>query len=384
MMLRTLLAPALATLAATTAAAQSVFVVDADGGPGVDFTALQPALDASSPGDRIEVFAGTYGPATLGRGVTVMGAEPGVVFQAVAVEDLPPAEIVVLADLSHEKARIEQCMGTVVLDRVGLNDFLDVTACADVRMSEVGLAGGPARITLVDSFVQITQSAITAPLASVSPAVRAIGSELVVSDTSLRGASELLSDIVGIGMCLTYDGSPGLVLTDGSTATVLRSVLRGGSGSLDCFSGGPGGLPGRSATVDSSSTLRRAETVLPNGLALAPGALDLVEVALPTLSLTGGRAPGETAVFETRAGAGTSARLWAGRFPRRDAFGPWIPFLHSRERGVSLGAMPAPELIEIFFPLPPLPRGTLIHGQAMRTRADGTTDLSNSVTLVVR
>ncbi|MEL6431121.1 MAG: hypothetical protein AAFU73_20775 [Planctomycetota bacterium] len=381
MMLRTLLAPVLASLVATTAAAQSIFVVDADGGPGVDFTALQPALDASSPGDRIEVFAGTYGPATLGRGVTVMGAEAGVVFQSVTIEDLPPAEIVVLADVGHEQARIERCMGTVVLDRVALDGFLDVTACADVRMSE---ASGLARISVVESFVQIGQSTITAPVSSVSPAVNAFASELVISDTTLRGASELFSIIIGIGMCQTFDGHPGLVLGGGSTATVLRSVLRGGSGSIDCFGTGPGGFPGPSGTVDSSSTLRRAQTAVPNGLGLAAGAIDLVEIELPTLSLTGGRAPGETAVFETRAGAGTSARLWAGRFPRRDAFGPWIPFLHSRERGVSLGAMPASELVEIFFPLPPLPRGTLIHGQAMRTRADGTTDLSNSVTLVVR
>ncbi|MEO1699729.1 MAG: hypothetical protein AAFU73_20770 [Planctomycetota bacterium] len=375
------------------ASAETVRFVDDDGGPLAGFTSLQAALNASSAGDRIELFAGVYGPATVTRGVTIMGLEPGVVVEGLSFRQVGDSEIAVLADIERlgtqntgstsRPCRILDCAGTVLLDRVGLDDVLEIARCTDVRLSEVGLAAGFPRLEIEDSFAQVVQSVIRA--GDSQDGIRVRRSELVVAHSSVRGASETTSDPIGIGMCITYDGHQGLSLSEGSIATVLRSSVNGGTGSPACFGPGAGGSPGRGILVDASSTLRRAQvTSTIGGVAVAPGALSIVVDDLPSLALTGGRAPGETAEFETRAGAGTSARLWAGRFPRRIPFGPWIPFLHSAERGVSLGAMPPSQLSRVSFPLPALARGTLVHGQAMRTRADGTTDLSNSVTLLVR
>ena len=50
--------------------AQSVLVVDDDGGAGVAFTDLQPAIDAASSGDTLLIKAGVYG---VGSTTTISG-----------------------------------------------------------------------------------------------------------------------------------------------------------------------------------------------------------------------------------------------------------------------------------------------------------------------
>jgi hypothetical protein len=75
----------LATLGvAAAASAQRVWVVDWNNGPGTDFVALQPAVDAAAPGDVIQVRgAGIYpfnpqdhgypAPVIDGKGITILG-----------------------------------------------------------------------------------------------------------------------------------------------------------------------------------------------------------------------------------------------------------------------------------------------------------------------
>ena len=41
-------------------ASSKTWIVDDDGGPGVDFTDIQPAIDAAAPGDLIVVRNGDY------------------------------------------------------------------------------------------------------------------------------------------------------------------------------------------------------------------------------------------------------------------------------------------------------------------------------------
>jgi hypothetical protein len=45
----------IALLLTTAMSAQRTWIVGHRGGPGVDFTAIQPAVDASSAGDRVEI-----------------------------------------------------------------------------------------------------------------------------------------------------------------------------------------------------------------------------------------------------------------------------------------------------------------------------------------
>ncbi|MEM7306634.1 MAG: hypothetical protein AAF682_08185 [Planctomycetota bacterium] len=71
------LAFALAPLSlAAPLSAQAVLVVDAAGGPGSDYTALQPALNAAQDGDLVLVRGGTYDAASAqGKGLTIAAAE---------------------------------------------------------------------------------------------------------------------------------------------------------------------------------------------------------------------------------------------------------------------------------------------------------------------
>lgn len=69
-----LLAATLAFLAPSLLVAQGdVHVVDDDPGPGVDFTDLQPAIDAAGPGDLVLVREGFYAPFTLTKGLAIVG-----------------------------------------------------------------------------------------------------------------------------------------------------------------------------------------------------------------------------------------------------------------------------------------------------------------------
>jgi hypothetical protein len=72
-------------LVTPTAAMAAVLVVDDDGVqcPGAPYTTIQDAVNAASPGDTIDVCAGTYpeaagGPLTINKSLTVLGAQDGV------------------------------------------------------------------------------------------------------------------------------------------------------------------------------------------------------------------------------------------------------------------------------------------------------------------
>ena len=61
------------------AAAQRVWVVAPTLGPGVDCTAIQPAIDAAADGDTVLVRAGTYkGFAIIAKGLYLHADGPGV------------------------------------------------------------------------------------------------------------------------------------------------------------------------------------------------------------------------------------------------------------------------------------------------------------------
>jgi hypothetical protein len=71
-------------LVTPTAAVAATLIVDDDlACPGATFTTIQDAVNAASPGDTIEVCAGTYpeaavGPLTINKSLTVLGAQDGV------------------------------------------------------------------------------------------------------------------------------------------------------------------------------------------------------------------------------------------------------------------------------------------------------------------
>lgn len=359
------------------AAAQTVYYVDDDPGPGIDFTDLQDAVNASSPGDRIEVFEGTYaGPVTIQSGVKVMAVAPGTVeVDGLRVWGLPAEDTVVLVDLATAWLRVQGSAGTVIFDggRIGPSRFLEVTDSLDVRVR--GTFFWNSRASITNSFVQIAQS-------HTIRIVSATDSEVVLTDCVVRGPD---GEGPNAG-CLGQAGDGGdAVYCTRSEIWAHRSSITGGQGGLGCWIW-QDGRPGRSFHCQDS-VVHDCRTTN-EWLSLSPY-LDstsqlIVEDDLPSTILEGGNRVGEVAMFVAQAGVGTSTRIYAGREALRVPFGSSIDILHTSERGASLGLMVASESRSIPFTVPALARGTLIFIQVRRTLADGDTDNSNAVTLVVR
>ncbi|HVS09309.1 MAG TPA: hypothetical protein VMS76_05485, partial [Planctomycetota bacterium] len=138
-------------LLAGAAGAQATWIVDDDGGPGVHFTDIQPAVDAASSGDVIRVFPGTYSGFILDKALVIVGQPSGaatVQGQGI-VRGINAPQKVVLSRLSTETWKLENCTGAVLLDRCdGQNPTfpppmpgLSSTSCADVRIQQSSFRG---------------------------------------------------------------------------------------------------------------------------------------------------------------------------------------------------------------------------------------------------
>lgn len=381
-MLRFALVPSLALLVPS-APAQTVWFVDDDVGSTADFNDLQSAVDAASPGDRIEVFPGDY-PDTveISKGLTVMAETPGTaVLGLITIDSLPVDELLVITDVEVPfiaQIVARNCAGTIVVD--GAVARISTRNCQDVRLQGTRSTD----LSFRDSYVQVTDAA--GPVSGIFVQ----RSTAILSNVVGQGRDGWVDSGAGFG-CNPQHGQTALESLD-STVWLLDCSFTGGAGaigsSLSCDAFPGPGIDARSSRLHIARTETRSGGL---GLGLpgispsisAFGTQILNENDLAAMQLRGGNQLGETAEFVTRAGAGTSARLWAGRAPIRVPFGDSIDVLHTSERGVSLGFMPPSEERTIPFTIPAIPRGTVIYVQARRTRTDRS-DNSNSIALVVR
>lgn len=389
-MKRTLLpVAAFSLLTGLPAAAQSVIVVDDDGGVGVDFTDLQPAINAAGPLDRIEVRNGAYSPFVASGPVTIVGKDPSPGSANVVqgtITGLLAGEIAVIADMDVQNFTLSDSDGAIVLDGVE-SQQMEVLRCADARLQSSPSFGFFTRtrsLVIEDSFVQGMDLFIEPLIAGIDEdgfdAITCVRSTLYLTDCDIEGGEG-----GDQGLCLgglNPQGGDALALTS-SQVRLMGSDLEGGGPGFNCF-GSPNGLIGRSISFrDANNTVVETDTVLtyaPTG----PGTVQS-EPGIPYLVLAGDYAPGATSFFEFYAEGGSSLRAFLGRRPVvTPVSGLAVPLLHSAERGVSLGSTPGNGRRSLPFVVPALPTGTLIHVQSSRTLAGGSTELSNSVTLVVR
>jgi hypothetical protein len=346
MMLRTLLVAAVFTASGF---AQTTFIVDDDGGVGVDFTTIAAAVAAAQPGDRIVVHGGTYGAFTLSEGVSVLALGQPRLTGSVAIQALPAGQTAILAGFRFElhysasPFSVTNCAGTVIVDACTLrgtgsgHTLAEVTDSTDVRFHR-------ARI-LPDA------TSIWAPA---RVALRVSGSRVELT------ACELVGGRGGSGVPDPRRGAYGLDCMSGSRVHVARSTVRGGKGgdgdhtwtvnganggdAIHAVSGSSvivagdatdvirGGLPGEpdeyagplvkpgfGAWGDHSSTLRHSGVpiVLPNnapgiswsGPVVAPPTPD------PTLELLGTPTAGASLLLAFHGLPGQNARLQQGNAP---------------------------------------------------------------------
>lgn len=110
------------------------WVVDDDGGPGVDFTEIADAVAAAAPGDRILVRPGSYASFVVTTPVTILGEDPAsVVAGEVTVRDIAGPTPCVLSGLTFDGATVQYSSAAVFFIDVVATDEVFLHQCDDFR-----------------------------------------------------------------------------------------------------------------------------------------------------------------------------------------------------------------------------------------------------------
>ncbi|MFQ5654464.1 MAG: hypothetical protein ACE5GW_07010, partial [Planctomycetota bacterium] len=153
-----LLVSVLLALASAPTAQGIVWIVDDDGGPGVDFTEIQPAVDAAADGDTIVVRSGFYNSVTIdGKTLVVTNGVGAVVrISSFTVRNLGPGQVVTVRGVGVILGVLELNAGSVWLESVSLGRIsppclgltaksastLKIVSCAAVVVTRGSIYGG--------------------------------------------------------------------------------------------------------------------------------------------------------------------------------------------------------------------------------------------------
>ncbi len=333
--------------------AASTYVVDDDGGPGVDFTTIVDAVAAAGPGDVILVRHGIYAGFTLSYGASVLGDPGAVVTSAVRLGGLAPVPRASLAGFSLRTLLIEDCLASITIedslvepsdpDLAGTQGMIAIARSRDVRLrgvtvrylgstfeAEPAVYALESRVEIVDSMLEgsdgiscgYSYPGVAQPGADA--VVGAGGANLHVARSSLFGGSGGDAQAVECQSDQAGDGKAGMRLDAGALALV--SGLRG-----DDIAGGEGGLgsgcdtdglPGNGIVVDPGAALRISGVTVTGAdyFAGCGGSVDDIVgpftqavPADPTLSLVGTPHPGSVLNFTLQGDPYDHAWLVLGR-----------------------------------------------------------------------
>ncbi len=207
--------------------AQTTWIVDDDGGTGVDFTTLTAAVSAASSGDRILIHSGSYpGDITTSKGLTILSTGPSpnaYIAGSVTFHDVPRGQRVRLCDLRLFSLDLERCYGTVVATKLRVDSpsgplgGAAITDCANVRFTDCQIWGWKSR-----------------------PGVTVRSSRVEFTSCYVRGGWGNL----GQPHLVPGEGTRGMVVADRAIVSLGCSVVDGGDGSWNLPGGwgAPGGL----------------------------------------------------------------------------------------------------------------------------------------------
>jgi hypothetical protein len=371
--------------------AQTTLVVDDDPGPGVDYSNVQDALGAASPGDTIDVRPGLYPGFFLNVPVTVIGSESPRPRIAGQVTVFGPA---LTGRVTLSRLRIDGVVYATDCEETVLLDQLSTGSCVAVRSSDLRLARVVADgLDLLDTRCQVSGATITSPLSEPGAVARG-QSFLHMDQTSVRGRGGANCQSASCLFTATSagDGMSGLVVGPQAAARLVRCEIRGGEGGVNICGCSFDGLPG--ASLDAQGRVEAWDTLLTVGLFGQPdegislgatGSLDESK-PFPSLLETNSALAGGPASWTLMAEPGASCRLIFGRAPvLAPTSGTGLDRLVTLDRVASLGAMPASgELPVNFGTAAAWPAGTTLYLQVSRTLPGGETEFSNSLAIVVR
>lgn len=209
--------------------AQATWIVDAAGGG--SFTAIQPAIAAASPGDRIVVQgAGPYAAFVLDKGLDVEAAS-GAACVTIEVVGVPAGQSARVAGFG------------VIQDN---NGYVSVRACnGAVLLSGLTLAGTAWQVSVGNPGLQVLASAnvfvdrgeFHGHAGTVGAAGVAIdGSNVVLVGTSVLGGVD-----VATSPSVGNTGRAGMLVTNGGHVTMRGVSITGRPGTSGPIAGGDGG-----------------------------------------------------------------------------------------------------------------------------------------------
>lgn len=226
-----------ALLCATSTARATDWIVDDSGGPGVQFTTIQAAIDAAQTGDHVLVRDGTYAGFVIdGKGLVVAtdaGASAAITGQ-VRIQNTPVGTgtqvLGFVVDLSTTPAgqplAISSNAGAVVVSRCILRGFDGSVPAVAVSI------GGSANVLLHGCEVAGGDAGFTNSFSRGANGLEVAGSHVELHDCTLTGGRGG-SDFTGAADDDLYSGQPG-----GSAMSLSNSS---GSAERSSFTGGRGG-----------------------------------------------------------------------------------------------------------------------------------------------
>ncbi len=211
-------------------AAATTFVVDDDGGPGVDFTDLPAAVSAAQPGDVLLVAPGTYSSFAINKGISILGAGSAstrISQGTVTIQALPADEVAVFSGFGSGVTcctpfhlRVWLNAGTVVLE--------DLSLSTDAEISPSG-----AVVSVIQSAdVRIHRCTFYASILAKDEGYPGL-TALFVDTSRVEVVQSSILGGVGDGACCFFDGGDGgegIYARGASRVHVARSNVHGGGG----------------------------------------------------------------------------------------------------------------------------------------------------------
>lgn len=273
------------------------WIVDEGGGPGVDFTDIQPAIAAASPGDRILVRTGSYNSFSMYKALTLIadtGHGPKLKEEEKAeIKHIPRNASAHLGGFSMENLIVHDCSGNVCIDacwigKKSTSSVLRAYQCHLLTFSRseaVGQSGTPSGgpggggeiavpgAEFKGSTVVISESHIQGGSGGSeykgeghpgTIGIEAKNCILIVQSSTVKGGqggSAWDPEYVGDG----GDGAPGISLKSSSLELfgLPENIVRGGGGGSPGFASDPG--------ESANAVLAYNSTVAYSGITLKPG-----------------------------------------------------------------------------------------------------------------
>ncbi|MEM7202621.1 MAG: hypothetical protein AAF628_20300 [Planctomycetota bacterium] len=375
-----------AVVAAPTLVAQTTWIVDAAAGPGAAFTDLPPAFAVALADDTVLVRSGTYSGGETRAGIRLQfepGADLGMA-QTISVRDLRAGERFLfvggrrssLAD-TQPVFIAEQCEGQVVVDRLVTaavaiffqSPQVRVRNCAEVAFTGCDV-GGSRPLEVERSQVVLTDSAVRSFDIN-APALVARDAQLIVGETTIRGADGTVVGYSGVGLRL-----------ERSSALVTGSGERGIAAGLSCRRfGGVICTPTQVPAAEIVQSQWVVDPRVPIGIVSGPRP---VRRGIPALRANGGPLGGELST-DLWSHAGGSAWLVAS-VPTPLQWTPWGPLGLSANHVVLDARSVAPgERVPLILPIAPslFPAEGALTLQAVVLDVDGQLGLSNPASVVL-